>query len=286
PDAFALERAKQAGVKTCFIDHRAQQSRADFDKLLAAQLIEAGVEWIALAGFMRVLSKSFLNTFPGRIVNIHPALLPAFPGVNAQQQAFDYGVKVTGCTVHFVDDGVDSGPIILQKAVPVLPDDTPEALKARILEQAHVALVEGLQLIAEGRITASEGGRLVNRMEPSPHERTPSSMGKPARHYDVIVLGRSLGSLLVAALLARRELGVLVLGQGKPAPTYRVEGHILARRTFTLLSSTSPDFRRIRVELAQTQNFRRLVTPLDATFAFFDGEVRFEILLDMALFGR
>lgn len=173
PDAFALERAKQAGVKTCFIDHRAQQSREDFDKLLAAQLIEAGVEWIALAGFMRVLSKSFLNTFPGRIVNIHPALLPAFPGVNAQQQAFDYGVKVTGCTVHFVDDGVDSGPIILQKAVPVLPDDTPQALKARILEQEHVALVEGLRLIAEGRIAASDGGRHVKILEHSPPERTP-----------------------------------------------------------------------------------------------------------------
>lgn len=111
-------------------------------------------------------------------------------------------------------------------------------------------------------------------------------MGKPARHYDVIVLGRSLGSLLVAALLARRELRVLVLGQGKPAPTYRVEGHILARRTFTLLSATSPVFRRILVELAQTQNFRRLVTPLDPMFAFLDGEVRFEIPPDMALFGR
>lgn len=111
-------------------------------------------------------------------------------------------------------------------------------------------------------------------------------MGMPARHYDVIVLGRSIGSLLVAALLARRELRVLLLGQGKPAPSYRVEGHVVARRTFTLLSATSPVFRRILVELAQTQNFRRLTTPLDPMFAFLDGDLRFEIPPDVDLFGR
>ena len=173
PDVFALERAKQAGVKTCVIDHRAHKTREDFDELLVAELVKAGVEWIALAGFMRVLTKTFLNAFQGRIVNIHPALLPAFPGVNAQDQAFDYGVKIAGCTVHFVEDGVDSGPIILQKVVPVLPDDTRSSLKERILEQEHVALIEALQLIAKGQIKASNGSRHVKILDQRQESGTP-----------------------------------------------------------------------------------------------------------------
>lgn len=173
PDVFALERAKQAGVKTCVIDHRSYKSRDVFDELLALELMSAGVEWIALAGFMRVLTKTFLAAFAGRIVNIHPALLPAFPGVNAQDQAFDYGVKVAGCTVHFVEDGVDSGPIILQKVVPVLPDDTRQSLKERILEQEHVALIEALQLIANGQVKPSNGNRHVKIFDHSQESGTP-----------------------------------------------------------------------------------------------------------------
>lgn len=161
PHAYAIERAKKAGVRTCVLDHTTFSRRQEFDQAAATALHEAGVQWVALAGFMRVLSASFLNAFQGRVVNIHPSLLPAFPGVNAQKQAFDYGVKLAGCTVHFVDGGVDSGPIILQRCAPRLDDDTLEQLKARILKQEHLAFVEALQLIASGQVTASSGERHI-----------------------------------------------------------------------------------------------------------------------------
>src|SRR5690606_31662600 len=124
-------------------------------------LLNEGVEWIALAGFLRVLTPIFLDAFSQRVVNIHPSLLPAFPGVNAQKQALDYGVKVAGCTVHFVDGGVDTGPIISQRSVPVLHGDTADTLKARILEQEHQIFVEALQAIALGEIRYPADGRRI-----------------------------------------------------------------------------------------------------------------------------
>src|SRR5689334_16105429 len=133
PEALALERAKKAGVPTRVIPHRDYPSREEFDAALVAALREAGVDWVVLAGFMRLITKTMLSAFPSRIVNIHPSLLPAFPGVDAQKQAFDYGVKVTGCTVHLVDEGTDTGPIIAQREVPVLDGDDADTLRRRIL---------------------------------------------------------------------------------------------------------------------------------------------------------
>jgi phosphoribosylglycinamide formyltransferase-1 len=129
---------------------------------------------VALAGFMRVLSPGFIRAFESRIVNIHPALLPAFPGVDAQTQAFDYGVKIAGCTVHFVDDGVDMGPVIVQRAVPVLEDDDAASLKARILTEEHAAYVEALVALSEGRVTLgkSASGRTVVRLAKQRDEST------------------------------------------------------------------------------------------------------------------
>jgi phosphoribosylglycinamide formyltransferase-1 len=157
PGAYALERARAAGVKAVALDHKTFESREAFDEALVSHLKEAGVQWVALAGFMRVLTPVFLDAFSGRVVNIHPSLLPAFPGVDAQTQAFEYGVKIAGCTVHFVDSGVDTGPIILQSAVPVLPEDTAETLKARILEQEHKIFVEALDSIEKGLVTYPTG---------------------------------------------------------------------------------------------------------------------------------
>jgi len=152
PGVFALERAKRAGVPHVALDHKQYATRAAFEEAALAVLREHGVEWLALAGFMRVLSPEFLSAFPGRVVNIHPSLLPAFPGVAAQDQAHAYGVKIAGCTVHFVDAGVDSGPIIAQATVPVHPDDSQEDLRLRILEQEHVLFPRALQWLAEGRV--------------------------------------------------------------------------------------------------------------------------------------
>lgn len=168
PGAYALERASRAGVETRVLDHREFSSREDFDRAMVQVLRGAGVEWVALAGFMRVLTPELLHAFPGRVLNIHPSLLPAFPGVNGQKQAFDYGVKVAGCTVHFVDEGVDAGPIIAQRAVPVLDDDDAESLRKRILEQEHALYVEVLQALSEERITIhpSPGGRARVRVTP------------------------------------------------------------------------------------------------------------------------
>lgn len=173
-DAYALERAKRAEVPTVVIEHKKFPSRELFDAELVKTLRDHGVEWIALAGFMRVLTPVFLDAFSGRIVNIHPSLLPAFPGVDAQGQAFRYGVKVTGCTVHFVDRDVDTGPIILQRTVTVRPDDTDDSLRARILVEEHGALLEAWSLIASGRLhLVSEPGqrdRVVVDPPPSPQE--------------------------------------------------------------------------------------------------------------------
>lgn len=152
PDAGALERARRANLPARCINHRDYSAREDFDAALVAALREAGVELVVLAGFMRIIGKVMLDAFPQRIINIHPALLPAFPGLHVQQQAIDYGARFSGCTVHLVDGGVDTGPIIIQAVVPVLPDDTADSLAARILEQEHQIYPRAVQLFAEGRI--------------------------------------------------------------------------------------------------------------------------------------
>jgi phosphoribosylglycinamide formyltransferase 1 len=158
--AYALERARLARVPCRVISHRDYPDREAFDQALCDELRAAGVEWVALAGFMRVLTPKFLSAFERRVVNIHPALLPAFPGLHAQKQALDYGVKIAGCTVHFVDTGVDTGPIIAQRAVNVLDDDDESTICRRILEQEHVVFVEVLRWLAAGRVRVepSSGG--------------------------------------------------------------------------------------------------------------------------------
>jgi phosphoribosylglycinamide formyltransferase-1 len=134
------------------IDHRSFARREDFDAAVVAALRDAGVELVVLAGFDRLVTPVLLNAFPGRIVNIHPALLPAFKGLHAQRQALEYGARVTGATVHFVDEHLDHGPIILQGAVAVAPDDTEDSLTRRVLEVEHIIYPDAIQLIAEGRV--------------------------------------------------------------------------------------------------------------------------------------
>ena len=151
-DAYALERAANVGIKTVVVARKECASKEEFEDRIHAALIEAGCELVVLAGFMRILSCNFVSKWHNKIINIHPALLPSFPGLDGQGQALEYGVKFTGCTVHFVDEGTDTGPIILQKVVPVLDDDTHDTLAARILEQEHKAMPEALKLWAEGKL--------------------------------------------------------------------------------------------------------------------------------------
>ncbi len=167
-DAYALVRARAAGVETAIIRHRDYPSREAFDETLVNTLRQAEVEWVVLAGFMRVLTPVFLHAFAERIVNIHPSLLPAFPGVNAQRQALEYGAKIAGCTVHFVEQQVDAGPIIGQRAVVVREDDTEELLSQRILEQEHELLIDCLTAIAEDRVDLQReaGKRAIVRVRP------------------------------------------------------------------------------------------------------------------------
>ena len=152
-EAFALERAAKAGIPTAVVERKGCKDKAEFEDKIDAALRKAGAEVVVLAGFMRILTGHFISRWEHKIVNIHPALLPSFKGLDAQGQAVDYGVKVAGCTVHFVDEGTDTGPIILQKVVPVLDDDTEETLAARILVEEHKALPEAIQLWADGKLT-------------------------------------------------------------------------------------------------------------------------------------
>jgi len=156
---LALDRAQNAGIGTFVLSHKAFAVREDFDHAMVAELRKRGVELVVLAGFMRVLTPAFLDAFPKRVLNIHPALLPAFPGIHAQKQAFDYGVKVAGCTVHFVDAGTDTGPIIAQAVVPVMPDDAEETLQKRILAEEHRLLPAVVRAVAAGKVTV-EGRRV------------------------------------------------------------------------------------------------------------------------------
>ncbi len=153
-DAGGIEAARRLGLPTVIIPSKGRQ-REEHDREVVAVLLQHQVDLVCLAGYMRLLSPWFVRQFPQRILNIHPSLLPAFPGLEAQEQAVAYGVKVAGCTVHFVDEELDHGPIILQKAVPVLDDDDEHSLAARILEQEHVAYSEAIGLVLEGKFTVS-----------------------------------------------------------------------------------------------------------------------------------
>ncbi len=150
--AEALGRARRHGIKAIFVDPKACDDRKVFDSAVVNILQVHQVELVCLAGFMRLLTPTFLAEFPARIMNIHPGLLPAFPGLHAQRQALEHGVRVAGCTVHIVDEGVDTGPIVLQAAVPVFGDDTEETLSARILVEEHKLYPQAIQLFAEERL--------------------------------------------------------------------------------------------------------------------------------------
>ena len=151
-EAPGLEFARSENIETVVLPHKAFPVREDYDRQVVDILHQKQVDLICLAGFMRLLSSVFVAAFPNRIMNIHPALLPSFPGLHAQRQAVEYGVKVTGCTVHFVDEGLDSGPIILQKTLEVKPDDTEETLSERLLPLEHAAYIEAVKLFFENRV--------------------------------------------------------------------------------------------------------------------------------------
>jgi len=160
-EAPGLARARQLGLETRFIPSKGKE-RDTYDREVVAALQEFQVDLVCLAGFMRVLSPYFVRSFPRRILNIHPALLPAFPGLEAQKQALEYGVRFTGCTVHLVDEGVDTGPIVCQAVVPVRDDDTVETLSARILAEEHRIYSEAIRLIIEGRVRFAGRRVLLN----------------------------------------------------------------------------------------------------------------------------
>jgi phosphoribosylglycinamide formyltransferase-1 len=158
-DAAGLDSAKRRGLNAQLIASKGRV-REEHDREVVAALQTAEVDLVCLAGYMRLLSPEFVRAFRNRILNIHPSLLPAFPGLEAQKQALDYGAKVTGCTVHFVDEHLDHGPIVLQKAVPVLEGDDEHTLSARILEQEHIAYTEGIRLVLSGEVEI-QGRRVV-----------------------------------------------------------------------------------------------------------------------------
>lgn len=164
-DATGLCAAAGHGIATAVIDHRAHVDRAMFDAALMAEIDRHQPDLVVLAGFMRVLTEDFVNHYAGRLINIHPALLPAFPGLHTHERALAAGVKVHGCSVHFVTPEVDVGPIVIQAAVPVLDDDTPDTLAARVLAQEHRIYPQAIRWFAEGRLRL-DGGRV--RLDPEP----------------------------------------------------------------------------------------------------------------------
>jgi phosphoribosylglycinamide formyltransferase 1 len=165
PDAHGLEHAQEAGIATAVVEHGNFPDRESFDKAVSAKLQEANVEWVCLAGFMRLLSSWFVETWHDRIINIHPSLLPAFKGIDAHAQAIAAGVKLSGCTVHIVRTEMDAGPILVQAAVPLLPEDTEDSLAARILNVEHQCYPLAVRLIAEGRVRI-DGDTAIVAMPP------------------------------------------------------------------------------------------------------------------------
>lgn len=153
PNAYALARAAKHGISTVILEKRLYGKRSEYDTALVEILKNHDIELVVLAGFMQILTDVMVDAFPYAIMNIHPALLPAFPGLNAQKQALDYGVRFSGCTVHFVDHGTDTGPIILQAVVPVMQDDTVDVLSKRIQKEEHRVFPEAIRLFAEGKIS-------------------------------------------------------------------------------------------------------------------------------------
>lgn len=159
-EAYALERARKHNITTAVITKSEYPKRKEFDQKVVELLNEHSVELVVLAGFMRLLSPVILNAYPEKIINIHPSLLPSFPGLDVQRKALEHGVKFSGCTVHFVDEGLDSGPIIIQEAVAVKEDDTVEMLKARILEKEHLIYPKAIDYISRGRVEI-KGRRVI-----------------------------------------------------------------------------------------------------------------------------
>ena len=168
PNVMALERAHKAGIQNVCVPRRDYDDRENFERAMIAELEKNEVTSVICAGFMRILSPYFVHHYAGRIINIHPALLPSFPGAHAHRDVLAYGVKVSGCTVHFVDEGTDSGPIIMQKAVPVLDDDTEETLAARVLKEEHIIFPKAVSLYADGRLRVD--GRHVTILPANPKQ--------------------------------------------------------------------------------------------------------------------
>jgi len=158
-DAYALERARQHNIDALYLNPKMFSGRKEYDRAIVERLQKRSIDLVCLAGFMRILGKPFIETFAGRIINIHPSLLPAFPGLHPQRQALDYGVKHSGCTVHYVDESVDGGAIILQSVVEIMEGDDVDSLSRRILEQEHLIYPKAIRLIVENRLTVS--GRTV-----------------------------------------------------------------------------------------------------------------------------
>ncbi len=161
PEAFALDRARKHGITAVHISSKGyKERREEYDALLVTELRKRDVDLVVLAGFMRIITKALVSAYPNRIMNIHPALLPSFPGLHVQKAAIEHGVKFSGCTVHFVDEGMDTGPIIIQAVVPVLDSDTEDSLAARILAQEHKIFSRAIELYAEGKLRV-EGRRVL-----------------------------------------------------------------------------------------------------------------------------
>ena len=159
PKAKALERARTAGVEAVVVNHKKFPDRSAFENAMLEELRQRDVQAVVLAGFMRILTATFLDAFPNKVINTHPSILPAFPGMHGAQQALDYGVKLSGCTIHLVEAGVDTGPIIMQAAVPVLDDDDEHSLQQRIQVEEHRMVFEAAKLMAQGRLVV-EGRRV------------------------------------------------------------------------------------------------------------------------------
>jgi len=168
PSAYAIERAKKYDIEHLIIRPKEYSSRDDFYRKITEELQKRNIGLVVLAGFMRIVGKPLIDAFPDKIMNIHPALLPSFPGLHAQKQAVEYGVRISGCTVHFVDEGMDTGPIIMQAAVPVYHSDTEDTLSERILKLEHKIYPEAIRLFSEGRLEVQ--GRVVKIKDNVPYE--------------------------------------------------------------------------------------------------------------------